>query len=78
MPPGICFTLFCGSVSATSMHLFKAIFYLRGYFYGVAECFGERTDCTAVCLMVAVQASTVTFAPCGRYLSETERYHKPF
>lgn len=29
MPSGICFTLFCGSVSATSVHLFKAIFYLQ-------------------------------------------------
>jgi len=33
--------------------------------------FGEPTDCTAVCLMVAFH---VTFAPCGRYLSEMERY----
>lgn len=32
MAPGIGFTLFCGSVSATSVHLFKAIFYLRGCF----------------------------------------------
>lgn len=28
--------------------------------------------------MVAVRASAVTFAPCGRYLSEMERHHKPF
>lgn len=38
MPPGICFTLFCGSVSSTTMHL--RLFSTYALFYGVAECSG--------------------------------------
>lgn len=66
------------AVSLLLACIYVKLFFTEGGTSWCRECVGKRTDCTAVCLMVDFKASAVTFAPCGRYLSEMERHRKPF
>lgn len=70
MPSGICLTLFCGSVCATSMHLFKAIFYLQGYFMAWWNVLGNFAQQFVWWCLFKHAGSPLH--PC-----EMERHHKP-